>query len=330
MLESIDAGRVIVLVKSGSHLYGTSTRASDLDFKGVYVPTPKDILLQRIRASVRQNRQKEAGERNLPGDIDREFYSLQRFLGLLAEGQTVALDVLFAPPGSMSLPPAAEWQEIQRNRHRLLTRKSASFLSYCRQQANKYGIKGSRVATARGALARLTTLEAEHGSAAKLGQLAGAITDLAGEHSALVDITSGSGQQIRHWDVCGRRMPFTTSLKSCREVMQRLVDEYGQRALAAESQQGVDWKALSHAVRVGHQAVELLRTGHVTFPLPNATHILAIKKGELAYRQVAAEIEQLLAEVEAAAEASVLPPEPDHAWIEDFVLDVHRREVCRS
>jgi hypothetical protein len=42
----------------------------------------------------------------------------------------------------------------------------------------------------------------------------------------------------------------------------------------AETQEGVDWKALSHAVRVGTQALELLKTGHVTFPLPNAAHVV--------------------------------------------------------
>ena len=37
----------------------------------------------------------------------------------------------------------------------LVTRRSAAFVGYCRQQANKYGIKGSRVAAARKALTLL-------------------------------------------------------------------------------------------------------------------------------------------------------------------------------
>lgn len=165
---------------------------------------------------------------------------------------------------------------------------------------------------------------------AKLREFAADVEAVTGDHSTLIDITLANGQVIRHWDVCGRKMPFTTSVKTAREIMQRLVDEYGQRALQAESQQGIDWKALSHAVRVGNQALELLRTGHVTFPLPNAAHILSIKKGERPYQEVGAEIESLLEEVEAAAEVSTLPAEPDHAWIEEFVADVHRREVWRS
>lgn len=322
--------RPIVNIKFGSHLYGTATPQSDLDFKGVYVPCARDILLQRVKGTVSEHRQKAEREKNLPGEIDRDSYSLQRFLGLAAEGQTVALDILFAPEWAMPEPPAPEWQEIVANRSRLLTRKSAAFLGYCRQQANKYGIKGSRVAAARNALALLSDLEAAHGTAAKLGDFAAEVGKLQGDHSALVDIeVANRTNTIRHWDVCGRKMPFTVSVKAAREVMQRLVDEYGQRALQAERQEGIDWKALSHAVRVGYQALELLGTGRVTFPLPNATHILAIKKGERCYQEVGAEIERLLVDVEAAAKISTLPAEPDHAWIEDFVADVHRREVCR-
>ena len=144
--------KTVVRIKFGSHLYGTDTPESDIDFKSIFVPPARDILLQRVRATISSHRQKAEGEKNYAGEVDEEAYSLQRYLSLAAEGQTVALDVLFAPRWSMMVEPALEWVEIERNRHRLITRKSAAFLGYCRQQANKYGIKGSRVAAARAAL----------------------------------------------------------------------------------------------------------------------------------------------------------------------------------
>ena len=133
--------RAIVRIKFGSHLYGTDTPQSDLDYKSVFVPDARDILLQRVKGSTSTKRPKAEGEKNFAGEIDEENYSLQRYLGLAAEGQTVALDVLFAPAQSMVEPPAPEWHEITRNRAKLITRKSTAFVGYCRQQANKYGIK---------------------------------------------------------------------------------------------------------------------------------------------------------------------------------------------
>ena len=58
-------------------------------------------------------RPKAAFEKNVAGEVEEERFSLQRVLGLAAEGQTVALDMLFAPASTYShanteqtMPPA--------------------------------------------------------------------------------------------------------------------------------------------------------------------------------------------------------------------------------
>jgi hypothetical protein len=324
--------RTITRIKFGSHLYGTSTPASDIDYKSVFVPSARDIVLQRVKGTISSQRQKGEGEKNVAGEIDEECFSLQRYLSLLSEGQTVSIDVLFAPEWSMVMAPSWEWQEIVRNKHRLLTSRSAAFVGYARKQSAKYGIKGSRMAAARLALSLLVDAEQKHGTSEKLGAIEDHVSKLASEtdHLEIADQTLPNGCVIRHWEVCGRKMPYTSSINNGREIMQRLVDEYGHRALMAENNQGVDWKALSHAVRVSQQAIELLNTGHVTFPLPNANHITKIKLGERPYKDVAEEIEELFVAVEAAAETSTLPDKPDLEWIDGFVEEVYRKEICAA
>lgn len=326
--------RNVVRIKFGSHLYGTATPASDFDFKSVFVPSARDILLQSVKGSISNQRPKAEGEKNVVGEIDEEGYSLQRYLNLAAEGQTVALDILFAPQWAMTDEPSGEWLEIEQNRHRLLTKRSASFIGYARTQANKYGIKGSRVAAARLAFNMLTTALNGYGATAKVAEIEPEIEIVCGqhEHMAVRDIegatdVNGVKRTVRHWEVCNRKMPYTQTIKASHEIMRRLVDEYGHRALQAENNQGVDWKALSHAVRVGRQAIELLDTGHVTFPRPERDHLVAIKTGQRPYAAVAEEIETLLGEVEAAAERSSLQPDADRAWIDGFVEAVYREEV---
>jgi len=319
----------IIKIKFGSHLYGTSTPASDVDFKSVFIPDARSILLQRTKGSINDQRPKAEFEKNTAGEIEEERFSLQRFLGLAAEGQTVALDMLFAPSWSFVAEPSPVWYEILDNRHRLVSRRSKAFIGYAMKQASKYGVKGSRVAASRNALNILARGMAEHGTVAKLEVMAEIIKPVAetDEHMAIVPITMPNGGVVDHWEVCGRKMPYSSSIKNAHGIMQRLVEEYGHRALQAESNQGVDWKALSHAVRVGHQAIELLNTGFVTFPLPNAAHIVAIKKGQLDYKIVVEEIETVMNGVLDAADKSPLPDEPDMVWIDDFVFEMHRREV---
>lgn len=316
--------RKLVTVQFGSQLYGTTTPVSDVDIKSVYLPGADDILLQRVKGSVSTQRPKAEREKNYAGEIDEESYSLQRFLGLAAEGQSIALDVLFAPEWAMIGAPSDEWREIVANRHRLLTRRSAGFVGYCRTQANKYGTKGLRVRDARAALDVLRKAVDEHGTTAKLGEISADISTAVAtaEHMAVEQIGV-----ISYWNVCGRKLQYTATIKHASDVIYKLVEEYGHRALQAESQQGVDWKALSHAVRVGSQAVELLTTGHITFPLPNAGRIFAIKSGQIPYNDVSAEIEELLVAVERKSETSSLPAEADRPWIDWFVERCYGREV---
>jgi hypothetical protein len=320
---------LIVEMQFGSHLYGTATPQSDLDFKAVYLLDARDILLQRVQNTITHAPDKSDGEKNAPGDVDREIHSLQRYLELLAEGQTMALDMLFAPESAMTSPPSALWLEIQANVPRLVTRRASAFLRYCRQQANKYGIKGSRLSAARQAFAVLVDAEAKYGTAAKLAVAESELEASIGtsEHVTLIDLPTPADTFVRHFEVCGKKMPFTSSIKSAREIAQRLVNEYGQRALQAERNEGIDWKALSHAVRVGREALELLQTGKITFPLPCAAEILAIKQGARAYEAVAETIDRLLVDVEEAAVSSSLREAPDLAFMDDLVARAYRGKV---
>ena len=319
---------LIVEMRFGSHLYGTATPLSDIDLKGVYLPEARDILLQQVPPVIVMSPPKAPGEKNRAGDIDRGYFSLQRWLALLAEGQTMALDMLFAPDSAMTMPPAPLWREIQAAAPRLVSRRASVFLGYCRRQANTFGVKASRIAAARKVLALLATAEVHLGTIARLGQIAPELAELAGEeHIGFVDLPAPGGGMIRHLEVCDRKTAFTASIKTAREMVQRLVNEYGQRTLAAERREGIDWKALSHAVRVGYEAVELFRTGAIAFPLRDARHLRRIKCGEIPYKTVAAEIEHLLGEVEAAAEASSLPDAPGQDFIDDLVARAYRGRI---
>lgn len=322
--------KTVVEMKFGSQLFGTSTAASDLDIKAVHLPAARDLLLQRVRGVVTNNTKTDGAARNTADDVDFESFTLQKFLSLVTEGQTVALDMLFAPDWAMRGEPSPIWREIQANRSRLLTSRYASFVGYCRTQANRYGIRGSRVAAARSALAVLDEGLARFGSGAKLREVATEITNIttSTEHMLLIEVPQESSVPITHWEVCDRKMPFTSSIKSAHGIVERIIAEYGHRALQAEQNQNVDWKALSHAVRIAHQSIELLDTGMVTFPRPDAARLMEIKAGALPYQLVAEEIDALLPEIERRAMASSLPPAADLAWVDDLVARAHREVIC--
>ena len=128
--------RCLVEIRAGSHLYGTAIPASDTDLKAIHLPSARDILLQRARPAVTEERTKERGERNLPGDVDRESYSLQRFREFVLAGQPLAVEMLFAPDAVATAPPDPLWRTVQALAPRLVSRQVTPFLRYCRCKPN--------------------------------------------------------------------------------------------------------------------------------------------------------------------------------------------------
>lgn len=316
--------QVIVRIEFGAHLYGTNTASSDHDYKSVYIPSAADILLQRVKGSLGHRVKRFEGDKNAPEDTDDEMYSLQRYLGLLSMGQTVTIDMLFAPKPLLTHPL---WDEIRSNKDLLLTKRSAAFVGYCRTQANKYGIKGSRVAAAKDAVEFFRGHLEHLGTTAKLNEVADLLQSICGEHTQVVELETTAGHTEHFLECCNRKVSFGNTIKAAFEIYSRIYENYGKRARLAQTNEGIDWKALSHAVRVANEALELLRTANVTFPLPNAAHILAIKRGLLPYDAVAGEIEGLLVDVEEASHNSTLRDEADQNFIDALVQREYRKSI---
>jgi hypothetical protein len=238
----------------------------------------------------------------------------------------VSLDMLFAPNQSITVNTPL-WTHIQANREKFLTKRSAAFVGYCRTQANKYGIKGSRVAAAKNATEFFENAIITDGNSAKVGDIIAPGDRELGPHTSIVTKQTTKGHEETYYVCCDRMVGFKNTIKEAAATYRRISASYGDRARQAENNEGIDWKALSHAVRVGNEALELLKDHHITFPLPNAEQILSIKQGTIPYAMVAEEIEELLEQVEAESKVSTLPDEADRKFIDDLVYRVYSRQI---
>ena len=128
-------------------------------------------------------------------------------------------------------------------------------------------------------------------------------------------------------EVCNRKVQASTTLKEAHKVFKRVFDEYGARALQAESNENIDYKALCHAVRVLTEAKELLTTGSITFPLINCDLLLKIRLGQMAYKEIAEIIEQGMEELKIIQEHSKLPIEPDYEFQNEFVYNAYKQSI---
>jgi hypothetical protein len=317
----------VVKMIFGSHVYGTNTPESDLDYKAVFIPSARDILLQRS-VKVSRNRSTGPGDaKNAPGDIDIEEFSLHGYLKLLCEGQTVAVDMLFVPDDFYEDEPLKVWRTIQARGKEMIPAAASAFVGYCRSQANKYGIKGSRMNAARDIVDALEILDPDK----RLSEYWEFIKSVVvrHEHMEIIDIVHPhSGASVAHLSVCGRKMPETIRVRDAVKVYGDLWEKYGDRARAAASNQGVDWKALMHAVRVLGQAKELLSSGFIKFPRPDAEFLKEIRLGKRPYKEVAELIEDGIEnQIPALVEASVLPTVPDYSVAEGIIQSAYGKKV---
>ena len=90
---------------------------------------------------------------------------------------------------------------------------------------------------------------------------------------------------------------------------------------------GFDTKYAMHAARLGYQGVELVETGRLTLPMPEParSRVMAIRTGERSFEEAIAEIEEDERRLAEAVERTELPPEPDRARVDGFLVEAYRR-----
>lgn len=90
------------------------------------------------------------------------------------------------------------------------------------------------------------------------------------------------------------------------------------------------WKHAMHLLRLLASCRDLLRTGSlVTDVGRNREQLLAVKRGEVPWPEVERRMARLVAEADEAGPRSPLPPEPDHARVEAFLIRARRASALQ-
>lgn len=305
---------LLVLSKFGSHLYGTETPESDTDYKGVYLPTIDECLLNKISKSI-QSTTGNSGSKNTKEDVDTEIYSLQYFMRLAIQGEMQVIDLLHAP-NSMVVKTSPVWQYIQQHRSLFYSKNLVGYLGYIRKQTAKYGVKGSRLAACEEVIETLECLIPRDKKRYTLGEI--------WSYLPINDYCFFVTESDKFYEVCGRKFQLTISVDYMKDCIYKIYKSYGNRAWQAKENKGIDWKAVSHAFRAGFQLKEIYETKNLVYPLKDAPFIRDVKKGYYHYTNdgISERLENLLEEVESAAENSDLPKKVNVYALERIITEI--------
>jgi hypothetical protein len=309
----------------GSHLYGLNHADSDEDYKGIVLPTAKQIIMQEADFHISKSTGSQ-DSKNGAGDVDSEYFSLQKFVKLALKVETVSIDMLHAPVDKIS-EHTEIWTELVSLRHKFYTKNMKAYIGYVRKQAAKYGVKGSRIAAVKDAIEYLRMLNEEQWTE-RLGDVA--IGMPVGEHAKIIETETRVGKQF-FYEICGRKFDFQNKIEYVMENMQRIYDGYGHRAKLAETNDGIDWKAVSQALRAGYQARAIYAKGGFEYPLAETSFLMDVKLGKLDWNtEVQPVLDALVDEVDVLAEDSDLPDSVDHTFWNNWLYEKHLQIVKES
>lgn len=311
MIEHDKVNTICCYGPFGSHLYGLNTPDSDMDYKGIYIPHQKDLYLNRV-PNVIKTSTGDAHGKNTSEDIDVDLHSLTAFVKDACKGETYALDMLHMEGAEAEDMAGEIWLQLKNNRTKFYSKNMKSLIGYARKQAAKYGIKGSRVEFLEQCLSYLSEFDSEKHLTVCWEHLP------EGEFANTYIEKSPNG--LRWWEVCGKKFSDTTPLYLVVDSLQKMYDGYGHRAQQAKENKGVDWKAVSHALRACYQMRAIFKYGDFEYPLIENRLLLQTKQGKLDFlTEVQPELEDAIAEVERLSETSNLPEHADVDFWEDWV-----------
>lgn len=295
--------QIIILSKSGAHMYGTDTPESDLDFLGVFLPTREQLLMNKVPSYAK-----------LPTEsgYDILLWSIYHFMELACQGETMAVDLLHSPYPCWQMYNPGIWDQLRTARHMFYTKNMTAFVSYARKEATKYGVKGERLNELKNVMECLKSFDGN----LRLKNIWDELPEGKYVHFFNDD------KPVRTYEVCGRKYQETVKVSYAISRLTLLLTDYGKRAKIAAENDGIEWKSLSHAYRVVEQLYCILKQGEYEYPLPNNAFIKGIKLGKFDFNSVVQpaladsidDVEKLMAE-------SNLPETVDKQYWDKWLIE---------
>jgi uncharacterized protein len=349
MINLPSSFKLIFRAIAGSNLYGTNTSESDIDERGVFIPDEKFFygFLNRTEQYEDKNN-------------DITYFEIRKFMQLAMDNNPNIIELLFIPKDKW-ISNSVDWLEIYKNRDLFVSKKAKfTFSGYAHSQFNRiklhrnwllnppkhkptreeFGLSSYRSDLTKdqiGALNVLVAMKLEnikefHPLKEQLEQMQETYTfkDLCKQFTqvdkdAVQTIVPISDQFI---DILQRENAYAQAERHYNQYENWKKNRNPTRA-KLEEKFGIDTKHTSHLVRLITECEELLLTGNITFPRPDAKFLLEIKNGLYTYEELSKYLESYDDKFNELYEKSTLPHSPDKPKIDDLCRKIVKRYLLK-
>lgn len=294
----------IFITLAGSRAYGTSTPASDTDYRGIAI-APKHINLGFAQGW-------DQMVQNQPTDM--VIYSLQKFMKLACSSNPNIIEIIHTDPDDW-VHASPVFMELYKHRDMFLSAQAKqTFSGYAISQLKR--IKNHRGWLLNPPTHMPTRKEFGLEDVKKISKsVVGALDNLAERHAAKFD-----GQVMMLLDAEKR---YNTALVHWKQYNQWKKARNVARA-KTEADNGFDTKHAMHLIRLMRMCKEIMTDGKIIVKRPDADELLAIRNGAWTYDELIEQAEALDAECEELYKAGNhgLPRKPDMYKLNELCVDL--------
>jgi hypothetical protein len=285
----------LLVLRTGSTLYGSNLGTGDLDLKVIFLPTLDDIATGLTSFAIDGN----VGSKSMQmGDVDLMAHSFQKFLSLLGDFDTLSLETLFGSQTEHAILRTPFFDDLQAQRHALIGHGVGSMLGFVRvllgamvPDTVHYRAQYTAAISALEGLADTERLADHHNHAKALLSLDSAelvmhATAPANKIIPMSDMPPEAVATLRypgHTVFIAFRdklLPTTAPIADLRGTLRKAFTRLERAKNAPKQFLDLPPKDLYHAVRILFQIKEYLQTGFMTFPRPEAETLKQLRRRE--------------------------------------------------
>lgn len=316
---------LLYVCRSGSRLFGTATEKSDVDFKGIFLPSKDSCYLNDAPDHFSYS-SGDSDSKNTSDDVDFELWSVQKWFNLMSKGDSNALSVLFSSGNAnMVIYCNEKMNEMLMSPFSLYNPTNVeSFLGFSKSQSVKYGLKGNRLQLVENVLQYLQVMDSDSGTLGELNLeelIEECHTDVSKDKDYLGLVEKDGRTFLK---VLTKHYQTTISQEEFLSRMKSEYDKYGHRTHTTKNLEGTDWKALSHALRTLIEANEMLKNGFVSYPLMASKVLLSVKNGEPSLEEYEVVYTALEKEVELAKKTTSQQNEMNVSTKHKMLLNLYK------
>lgn len=261
---------------AGSNFFDLQSKKSDLDFKGIYLPSPEKFYKNKDLFKVISYNTNTKNTKNTNEDIDLSLVPLPFFFELLKKGDFNMIELLNTPKDKILLTTNL-MDDIFKIKEKLLLRNIKTFIGFFNKEYTKYSINIHHHKHRVDFVNFLNSLNLDNGI--RLKNHWDSIVKYSLNKNNGLNITkskTGSNNEHPTIEIGLRKFQWGSKISYVTKELAKSIKEAGNRQKNIV-EKGQDLKGLYHCLRLLYEGEDLLTKGNIEIPISKKRHDLLYK-----------------------------------------------------